>query len=128
MKKKLNAAVVIVRHNRFTNKFLLLCFTSHAGHDFWCFPNDIILPGHTAHDTAFKLVPRQVGVHCRIMKEALTLTDRHGTELHIMLAEHIYGSLRPLHNVIKEVRWCTKEEIKTLLDAEVPDEVWQLLE
>lgn len=128
MKKKLNAAVVIVRHNRITNKFLLLCFKGHAGHDFWCFPNDIILPGHTAQDTAFKLVPQQVDIRCRIKKEALTLTDEHGTELHFVLAEHVYGSPHPLHNVIREVRWCTKQEIKMLIDAEVPDEVWQLLE
>lgn len=129
MKDKFNVAVVIVRSNHDKRKFLFIQSRGAEENDFWYFPNDIILPNQGSQDAAIKIVLKQTDVRCRILsKEEVVCKDSLGTELHFMLAEQIYGRPSPLHSTIKNIRWCTKEEIRHLLDADLPYEVWQLMD
>ena len=128
MKNKFDVAVVIVRSNQEPQKFLLICHEGIEEHDYWVFPNDIILPRHNAQDAAVKLVLAQTDVRCRVRKEIASHMHPNGTTWHFILAEQIYGRPRPLHDTIKEIRWCNKEEIRDLLDINFPEEIWQLLE
>ena len=124
---KFNVAVVIVRSNHDPRKFLLICHGGIEENDYWCFPNDIILPNYTPQDAASKIVLVQTDVRCRVCKELAVHTHSDGTTWHFILAEQIYGRPRPLHDNIKDVRWCSKEEIKDLLDINFPEEIWQFL-
>ena len=129
MKNHFNVAVVIVRNNHDKKKFLFIQSKGVEGNDFWYFPNDIILSDQNSKDTAVKIVLKQTDIRCRtIPKEEVVCKDYLGTELHFVLAEQIYGRPCPLHDTIKDIRWCTKEEIRLLLDADLPYEVWQLME
>ena len=128
MKRHFKVAVVIVRSNQNKKKFLLIGSEGLDGDDFWYFPNDIILPGQRTDDTAVNIVLKQTDIRCRITKEVITTRDSFGTELHFFLAEQIYGRATPLLPCFKEVRWCTKEEIRTLLNDTLPYELWQFLE
>ena len=129
MKDKFNVAVVIVRSNHDKRKFLFIQSRGAEENDFWYFPNDIILPNQGSQDAAIKIVLKQTDIRCRILsKEEVVCKDSLGTELHFMLAEQIYGRPSPLHSTIKNIRWCTKEEIRHLLDADLPYEVWQLMD
>lgn len=129
MKDKFNVAVVIVRSNHDKRKFLFIQSRGAEENDFWYFPNDIILPNQGSQDAAIKIVLKQTDIRCRILsKEEVVCKDSLGTELHFMLAEQIYGRPSPLHSTIKNIRWCTKEEIRHLLDADLPYGVWQLMD
>ena len=129
MKNKFDVAVVIVRSNHDRKKFLFIQSRGAEENDFFFFPNDIILPGQGAKDAAIKIVLKQTDICCRTLsKEEVVCKDSLGTELHFVLAEQIYGRPTPLHSTIKNIRWCTKEEIRHLLDTDLPCEVWQLME
>ncbi len=128
MKKHFNVAVVIVRNNHNKEKFLFIESKGVEGNDFWYFPNDIFLPGQNSKDAAVNIVLKQTDIRCRTLPKEVICKDSLGTELHFVLAEQIYGRPCPLHDTIKDIRWCTKEEIRLLLDADLPYEVWQLME